>query len=151
MIPNQVRQASELITIELGWTTRFGLRFQCLFAAIMVFGEPGVDRADIDVQRLRQFFWFGTIDNQMYDSNPQGFFASTAQFSTIGIAFAFHVSQYNLNGFTLFILSKVSPASCRARAFVLPASGNAICCLIIMSGYHIKGLYNCLAYPYARG
>lgn len=108
MIPYQVHQAGELVTLEFGRTARLGLRLESLFAAIMIFGEPGVDRAEIDIQRLRQCFRFGAVYNQFYDANAQGFFARTGQFSAISIAFAFHKSQYNIDGFILFILSKAA-------------------------------------------
>lgn len=74
MIPHQVHQAGELVTIEFGRTARLKLRLERLFADIMIFGEPGVDRAKIDIQRFRQFFLFGAVNNVFYDANAQGVF-----------------------------------------------------------------------------
>lgn len=105
MIPHQGHQASELVTREFGGTARLGLRLKCRFAAIMILGKPGIDRAEIDIQRLRQFFRLGPVYNQLYDAKAQGFCARTGQFSAISIAFAFHKSQYNIDGFTLLILN----------------------------------------------
>ena len=56
MIAYQVHQAGELVTIEFERTARLGLRLESLFATIMIFGETGVDRAKIDIQRLSQNF-----------------------------------------------------------------------------------------------
>ena len=55
MIPNQGHQARELVTREFGGTARLGLRLKGLFAAIVILGKPGIDRSEIDIQRLRQF------------------------------------------------------------------------------------------------
>jgi hypothetical protein len=80
------------------------LRLKCRFAAIVKLGKPGIDRAEIDSQRLRQFFRLGPVYHQFYDAKAQGFLARTGQFPAIGMACAFHTSQYKIGGFTLFIL-----------------------------------------------
>jgi hypothetical protein len=78
------------------------LRLQCRFATIVILGKPGIDRAEIDIQRLRQFFRLGPAYSQFYDAKARGFFARTGQFSAISIVFAFRVIQYWINGFTIF-------------------------------------------------